>query len=345
MAVAPIKTIKIYYCYAPADSALRDELEKHLSPLRRLRQITGWYNRDIQAGADWAHEIEMQLNTASIILLLVSPDFIHSDYCYSIEMQRALERHKAGEAIVIPIILRPVHWQETPLGELDVLPKGGKPVTRWSDQDEALWEVVLGIRKVVATLLVKWAISEKETDIFSQEEERILYERWTDQPTQPQSVTPLLDAPMLTQQWHVSMSALSSVESPQLAGDVPPVPSFSQPISKALTQSMGRSYNQQTSDKADDMVSSLSPVQSVPLNIVDNENIPSSLISRPRTWILMGLVLLLVISSIVGLAAYFNVIDPSKVVLQTPPRGTFTTSTTGLASLSPSQSVGTESPL
>src|SRR5690348_3683671 len=117
-----IRTIKIYYCYAREDDALREQLARHLSPLRRLRYITGWYNRDIQAGTDWEREDQTHLDTAHIILLLLSADFFASDYQYTVEMRRALEKHKDGTAHVIPILLRPVRWEETPIGKLSALP-------------------------------------------------------------------------------------------------------------------------------------------------------------------------------------------------------------------------------
>jgi len=110
-----------------------------------MGQITEWHDRDIQAGTNWEREIEVHISMASIILLLVSPDFINSDYCYGVEMQRALARHRSGEAYVIPIILRPVHWERTPLGTLQALPPEGRPITRWSDRDEAFWNVAAGI--------------------------------------------------------------------------------------------------------------------------------------------------------------------------------------------------------
>src|SRR2546427_11930114 len=100
--------IKIFYCYAREDGALRNELEKHLRPLKHLGQIAEWYDREILPGIDWAREISTHLNTAQIILLLISSDFMSSDYCYGVEMQRALARHSAGESWVLPIILRPV---------------------------------------------------------------------------------------------------------------------------------------------------------------------------------------------------------------------------------------------
>ena len=153
MAVEPTKVVKIFYSYAHEDKRLRDELEKHLSALKRSGKIVTWYDRDIQAGMQWQDEIDSRLNTADLILLLVSHHFIDSDYCYGREMQRALERHKAGEACVIPIVLSPVDWEDTPISELQALPAEGKPITQWCDRNVALLKVVQGIRENVKTLL------------------------------------------------------------------------------------------------------------------------------------------------------------------------------------------------
>ncbi len=90
--------------------------------------------------------------TASVILLLISPDFMASDYCYSIKMQRALQRHATHKAHVIPIILRPVDWHGAPFGELQYLPLDGKPVTTWDNLDEAFLDVARGIRKAIEFL-------------------------------------------------------------------------------------------------------------------------------------------------------------------------------------------------
>src|SRR5205085_8494618 len=102
----------------------------------------------ISPGREWARDIDTHLNTADIILLLVSSDFMASNYCYGIEMKRAMERHTTGEARVIPIILRPVDWQNAPFGKLLALPKDGKPINTWTNLDKALLEVAQGIRKV-----------------------------------------------------------------------------------------------------------------------------------------------------------------------------------------------------
>jgi len=149
------ESIDIFISYAHEDEAYRKQLETHLSALQRRRLINVWHDRNISAGTEWAREIDSYLNTAHMILLLVSPDFIASDYCYSVEMTRAIERHEAGDACVIPIILRPTHWQDTPLGKLLALPTDGKPVSSWSNQDEAFLDVVQGILQAIAQLTPK----------------------------------------------------------------------------------------------------------------------------------------------------------------------------------------------
>jgi tetratricopeptide (TPR) repeat protein len=146
-----MKALHIFYSYAQEeqDCILKDELDKHLRALERNGQITSWSNRDIQAGTDWAKEIDEHLNRAQIILLLISPDFIASDYCYSVEMKRAMERYEHREAHVISILLRPVDVKETPFSKLRTLPSNGQSVTSWKNRDEAFANVAQGIRAVV----------------------------------------------------------------------------------------------------------------------------------------------------------------------------------------------------
>jgi hypothetical protein len=143
--------IEVFLCYAHEDEELRQKLETHLGALQRQGIIDLWYDRHILPGSQWKRDIDTRLNTAQIILLLISPDFVASDYCYGIEMKRALQRHAEGSARVIPILLRPVDWQDTPFRDLQVLPANAHPVTgrHWHNPDEALADVVHGIRQVV----------------------------------------------------------------------------------------------------------------------------------------------------------------------------------------------------
>ncbi len=113
-----LPSVEVFYSYADDDERLLQELEKHLSLLQREGLITPWHKRHIVAGMDWKKILDEHLNTASVILLLISADFVALDYCYGIEMQRAMERHEAGEARVIPIVLRPTDCQSAPFAKL-----------------------------------------------------------------------------------------------------------------------------------------------------------------------------------------------------------------------------------
>jgi len=163
--------VKIFFCYAHEDEQLLNKLKSHLIPLQRQGLIDIWHDGDIKAGTEWEQQIKEQLDTADIILLLVSPDFMASDYCYGIEMKRALERHNRGEGHVIPIILRPVyHWQGV-FGKLQVLPKDAIPVIHpnWHDIDHALHSVMEGIYKAIEDLTISSPIefSIQQGDITS----------------------------------------------------------------------------------------------------------------------------------------------------------------------------------
>lgn len=132
------KNIEVVFCYARKDQEFLLELKEHLSLLQREKRITLWADIDIDAGLEWDREIRHHLDTAQMILLLISPSFIASDYCYGVEMQRAMERHERGETRVIPIIVRPVAgWQSAPFAKLQVLPKNAKPISTWLHSDEA----------------------------------------------------------------------------------------------------------------------------------------------------------------------------------------------------------------
>jgi hypothetical protein len=146
------EAIEVFFSYSHKDEELRDELSKHLSILKRQRVISDWHDRKITAGDELKGIIDERLDSAHVILLLISSDFLASDYCYDIELTRALERHDKAEAIVVPIILRDCDWNGAPFGKLQALPKDCKPITSWANRDEAFKNVALGIRKVVEEL-------------------------------------------------------------------------------------------------------------------------------------------------------------------------------------------------
>jgi hypothetical protein len=149
------KLVKLFYSYSHRDEKLRVQLETHLSLLTRERVIAGWNDRQIGAGTDWKGEISTHLKEAEVILLLVSQYFMASDYCYDVEMKSALAREAAGSARVIPVLLRPVDWESAPFAKLQVLPMNGRPITKWSNRDDAFVEVARGIRRVVEELTGK----------------------------------------------------------------------------------------------------------------------------------------------------------------------------------------------
>src|SRR5579883_2198861 len=140
---------KTVICYAREDKIFREQLERHLSSLKRQQIIISWSDKEITPGAEWRKEIDSQLNTADLVLLLVSSDFMDSEYCYSVEMQQALQRHKAGLARVIPILLRAVDWRGAPFSDLQMLPEDTKPIAQWGDRDEAWNNVVQELRGVL----------------------------------------------------------------------------------------------------------------------------------------------------------------------------------------------------
>jgi len=148
----PAKSIEVFFSYSHKDEELRDQLSNHLSTLKRKQFITAWHDRRIGAGAEWANEIDERLDAADIILLLISSDFLASDYCYDIEVKRAMERHDVGEARVIPVILRPVDWKGAPFGKLQALPRDARPVTEWPNRDQAFLDIAQGIRAAAEEL-------------------------------------------------------------------------------------------------------------------------------------------------------------------------------------------------
>jgi hypothetical protein len=141
--------IEVFFSYSHEDEKLRDELATHLTMMKRQGLISAWHDRAIDAGAEWEAEILQHLNSARVILLLISNNFLISESCYDEQMMRAMERHESKEARVIPIIIKPCDWDGAPFGKLQALPKNAKPVTTWDDLDEAFLNVAQGIRRTV----------------------------------------------------------------------------------------------------------------------------------------------------------------------------------------------------
>jgi hypothetical protein len=144
--------IEVFVSYSHLDGRLREELDKYLFILKRNEVIRVWHDGEISPGTPFSEQITQHLESATLILLLVTKNFIASDYCYCKEMKVALERHNSGHARVIPIILRPADWRYTPFGKLAALPREGKPPALWRNRDSAFLDIVEGIRRVVKEL-------------------------------------------------------------------------------------------------------------------------------------------------------------------------------------------------
>jgi len=173
-----LNRVEIFISYSHEDEALLKRLETHLTGLKRAGLITVWHGRNISAGVPWEEEIDKHLSNAQIVLLLVSANFIASDYGYGVEFQRAMERHRQRTARVIAIILSPCRWRDTPLAKLQVSPRGAKPVTQWADTEQAFVSITDDIAEVVKELrLINDKDAERDDPRDSRESEVVKRER------------------------------------------------------------------------------------------------------------------------------------------------------------------------
>lgn len=141
-------SLAVVTSYSHKDDALRDELDAHLSVLRRQNIVRTWHDRKLVPGQTWNSKVMEMIYAADVILLLLSADFFNSDYCYDEEMRTALDRHNRGDAVVVPIIARPCQWDQTELAAIHGLPRDMKPVSLWEDRDAAWKDVVDGITRI-----------------------------------------------------------------------------------------------------------------------------------------------------------------------------------------------------
>ena len=174
------ESIKIFYSYSRKDLDMRNRLENHLATLRRANRISTWHDLELEAGTEWEPVILNKLDTADIILLLVSSDFIASEYCYGTELKRAIARHNEGTARVIPVILRPCDWNhpDVPFSKLNVLPTHAKAIISWANQDEAFTVVAQRIRETVDQLRAKKLVEQQAKD---QQEKQKLAQKQAEQ--------------------------------------------------------------------------------------------------------------------------------------------------------------------
>jgi hypothetical protein len=170
-----MSAIEVFISYSHKDENLREELEKHLKVLQRQGVIKSWSDRNIPAGSEWEKQILKNLQRAQIILLLVSADFNASDYCQYNEVNQAMEQHKTGDSIVVPVILRTCDWESMPYGKLQAVPKEARPVTSRKNQDEAFAEIAKAIRKIAEGLKLEISGTGLETPIRINRKFRSLY--------------------------------------------------------------------------------------------------------------------------------------------------------------------------
>jgi hypothetical protein len=142
--------LRVFVSYSHKDERYCEKLDVALAQLRRNGLISTWYDRKILPGDEWDREINENLNSADLVLLLISPDFLASDYAYNSEMSQVLERQQSRSAALVPIILRPSDWRNSPLGSLQALPSKGRPVSSWSNRDEAWLDIVQGLRRLIS---------------------------------------------------------------------------------------------------------------------------------------------------------------------------------------------------
>lgn len=146
---------RIFLSYAHADEDLKKELDKHLMPLKRSGKIETWNDRELLAGQEWNEEILSELNKAEIILLLISGDFIASQYIWEKELATAMKRHNEGTAKVVPVIIKNCLWQDMPFAKLQALPRNTKPVATYENHDDAFTEIAIAINKLVENMISK----------------------------------------------------------------------------------------------------------------------------------------------------------------------------------------------
>ena len=141
---------RVFISYSHKDNAYRDELVAHLASLEKTGVMDTWHDRKITPGQDWSDAIDDNLARSDVIVVLASADFLASDYCSGIELERALARNSSKRSVLVPVIVRPCTLSASPLAKLEALPNKAKPISEWKNRDRAWVEVIEGILKVVA---------------------------------------------------------------------------------------------------------------------------------------------------------------------------------------------------
>jgi hypothetical protein len=161
--------LKIFISYSHKDSDLKKQLDIHLKNLERTLPINVWSDNEILGGQEWNALIFEKLRSSHIILILLSPDFIASDFCYKKEMTEALELHDHKRALIIPIMLRTIKEEGLPFTRIQTLPTKPRYITDWENKDAAFTDVITGMEQSIKLFIGNI----KVRDISFREEELI----------------------------------------------------------------------------------------------------------------------------------------------------------------------------
>lgn len=156
------RPVRLFYSYSHKDEDYRVEFENQLRSLRNQGWVEDWHDRMLVPGQNWEREIDKRLFSSDLILLLISVNFISSDYCWQVEMEQALELHERGLATVIPVMVHPCEMRSTPFRRIQGLPPGLRPISTWENQDSAWAEVAKGICDVISQMLSDGGSVEKQ---------------------------------------------------------------------------------------------------------------------------------------------------------------------------------------
>ena len=142
--------MQAFISYSHNDDYYLDLLIKHLAQLKRDGQLQEWTDRAIEAGSSLDQEVDTNLHSADLFIALLSPDYLNSNYCYDIEFKKAQELHEVGQLRIIPVVIEDCDWINSPFSKLKALPKDGLAVSKWSNENTAMLDVIQNLRKVLS---------------------------------------------------------------------------------------------------------------------------------------------------------------------------------------------------
>lgn len=140
--------LRAFISYSHSDEHALERFTKHLAMLKRDGTLVEWFDQKIAPGGDIDAAVSANLDLCDLFVPLISADFLSSGYCYDLELKRALERHDQGSMRVVPVIIQPCDWKASALGRLKALPKDGKPVADWTNENTAWLDVVAQLRNL-----------------------------------------------------------------------------------------------------------------------------------------------------------------------------------------------------